>query len=265
MNKDDDTKHLIDIDKSISTEEKYAEQLGRLISSFSEFQKTPKEFSLLTRDMPIGWTKMSHATIYNIMNGKIHFNAMQLQEFARVMRISVMDILEEPKNNVKSEIVFDFNFKSGSCDPIPFNKPRQAIYFKNLKYQDEGMRCIIFRTENQLRNDSNVCMFNKNKDSLFRKDFGRDFMLNRDVLLKCALDDKYYLGKILKWTDTNYEDESKKSFTANFQWFKGTQVTKEGMYISDWEHRTDTVFDEIYPVEIWDLSLRHDHVIMDLL
>ena len=264
VNKDDDTKHLIDIDNSISTEEKYSEQLSRLISAFNNFGKTPKEFAVLTRDMPIGWTKMSHATIYNIMNGKIHFNAMQLQEFGRIMRISAMDILEKPETNVKTEIVFSFNFEKGFCDPIPFNKPRQAIYFSNMKKSDPGMRAIVFRTENLLRNDTNVCLFNDQKSNIFKKQHGRDWLNYKYTLLKCANDDKYYLGKPLEWTDTDYQDPKKTKFTVKWQWFKGMKQEKNGMWVENYE-LMNCLFSEMYPVEVWDISLRKDDVIMDLL
>tara|TARA_R100000655_G_C2981306_1_gene191864 strand:- start:233 stop:1084 length:852 start_codon:yes stop_codon:yes gene_type:complete len=264
VNKDDDTKHLIDVDKSISTEDKYSEQLGRLISVFNDFGKTPKEFAELTRDMPIGWTKMSHATIYNIMNGKIRFNAMQLQEFGRIMRISVMDILEEPETVIKTEIVFSFNFEKGFCDPIPFNKPRQAVYFSNMKKTDPGMRAIVFRTENLLRNDTNVCLFNDQKSNIFKKQHGRDWLIYKYTLLKCANDDKYYLGKPLEWTDTDYQDPKKTKFTVKWQWFKGMKKEKNGMWVENYE-LMDCLFSEMYPVEVWDISLRKDDVIMDLL
>jgi hypothetical protein len=264
VNKDDDTKHLIDIDKSISTEDKYSEQLGRLITAFNSFGKTPKEFALLTRDMPIGWTKMSHATIYNIMNGKIHFNAMQLQEFCRVIRISAMDILEEPATNVKTEIVFSFNFEKGFCDPIPFNKPRQAIYFSNMKKADPGMKAVVFRTEHQARNDTNVCLFNDQKNNIFRKQHGRDWLFHKYTLLKCANDDKYYLGKPIQWTDTDYKDPNKTEFKVKWQWFKGMKHQKDGMCVENYE-LMDCLFNEMYPVEVWDISLRKDDVIMDLL
>ena len=264
VNKDDDTKHLINVDKSISTEDKYSEQLGRLISTFNDFGKTPKEFAELTRDMPIGWTKMSHATIYNIMNGKIRFNAMQLQEFGRIMRISVMDILEEPETVIKTEIVFSFNFEKGFCDPIPFNKPRQAVYFSNMKKTDPGMRAIVFRTENLLRNDTNVCLFNDQKSNIFKKQHGRDWLNYKYTLLKCAKDDKYYLGKPLEWTDTDYQDPKKTKFTVKWQWFRGMKKEKNGMWVENYE-LMNCLFSEMYPVEVWDISLRKDDVIMDLL
>jgi len=264
VNKDDDTKHLIDIDNSISTEEKYSEQLGRLISAFNSFGKTPKEFAALTRDMPIGWTKMSHATIYNIMNGKIHFNAMQLQEFSRIIRISAMDILEEPNTNVKTEIVFSFNFEKGFCDPIPFNKPKQAIYFSNMKKPDPGMKAVVFRTEDQPRNDTNVCLFNDQKNKIYKKQHGRDWLICKYTLIKCATDDKYYLGKPIEWTDTDYKDPKKTEFKVKWQWFKGMKRDKSGMWVEHYELK-DCLFYEMYPVEVWDISLRKDDVIMDLL
>ena len=50
VNKEDDTKHLIDIDDQIlNTEEQYAEQLARLISCLDSFKKTPKEFAETVR------------------------------------------------------------------------------------------------------------------------------------------------------------------------------------------------------------------------
>ena len=38
VNKEDDTKHLIDIDEQINTEEQYAEQLARLITCLNSFR-----------------------------------------------------------------------------------------------------------------------------------------------------------------------------------------------------------------------------------
>ena len=228
VNKDDDKKHLIDINEQlIDTENLYNEQLARLIKCLDEFKLTPKEFALLTRDMPIGWTKMSHATIYNIRNGLIKFNAMQLQEFCRVMRIPVNNILYEPEKTIKTEVVFDYNFLKGSCDPIPFNKPRQAIYWSNMKKADQGVKAIVFRTQNHERNDTNVALFNDQKNNLFREKDGRDYLTLKHTLLRCARDDKYYLGKPLKWTDKNYTDKNKLEYQVTWQWFKGLHNPKK--------------------------------------
>ena len=265
VNKEDDTKHLIDInDQIINTEEQYAEQLARLITCLNSFKKTPKEFSEYTREMPLGWTKMSHATIYNIMNGKLHFNAMQLQEFCRVMRIPVNNILNKEDENVKTEIVFTYNFEKGTCDPIPFNKPRQAVYWSNMKKADMGVKAIVFRTEDQPRNDTNVSLFNEQKNNIFKKEHGRKWLTCKHTLIRCATDEKYYLGKPLKWTDKDYEDEYKNEFRCDWQWFKGMKKEKNGMWVECYEFR-DCLFSEMYPLEVYDISLRKDDVLMDLL
>jgi len=267
VNKGDDKKHTINVEqKIINTEQIYQEQLTRLIRAFDAFNKTPKEFSLLTRKMPIGWTTMSHGTIYNIYNGSLKFNAVQLQEFCRIINIPVMDILEEPNKVNRTEVVFQFNFDRGTCDHIPFNKPRQAIYFDNIKNQDAGMKAIIFRTDGTPRNDTNVCLFNENKKDIFRKAHGREWMVYKDTLLKCAVDGNYYLGKPLEWLDSDkdYSNPDKQDFRCKWQWYKGQKYLK-GMWVANWELREETRFSECYPVEVWDLSLRHDDILEDIL
>ena len=175
-----------------------------------------------------------------------------------------MDILEEPHTNVKTEIVFSFNFEKGFCEPIPFNKPRQGIFFPNMKKADPGMKAVVFRTKDQARNDTNICLFNDQKNNIFRKQHGRDWLIFKYTLMKCAKDDKYYLGKPLEWTDTDYKDLSKTAYKVKWQWFKGMKRDKSGMWLENYE-LMDCLFNEMYPVEVWDISLRKDDVIMDLL
>jgi len=265
---EDNKKHLEDInDKIINTEEEYSEQLQRLIDYKEKFGKTTKEFASLTKPMPVGWTTMSHATIYNILNGSTKFNAMQLQEFCRVMNIPVMNILEREGNTVRTEIVFEFNYEKGFCETIHFDKPKQAIYFKNVKYQSAGTRAILYRgtPENTWRKSS-VSLFDINSKNLFRKKEGRDYLLFKHSLIKCGTDGKYYLGKMIEWfDDVNYEDKSLNEYRCKWQWFKGMKKEKNGMINQNWELRNVSKFTEIYPLDVWDITLRNDHIILDII
>ena len=267
VNNSEDKKHLEDLnDKILNTELEYQLQLDRLKANFKEFGLSVKKFAELTRPMPMGWTKMSFQTIYNILDPEDNtkFNSLQLHEFCRIMHIPVMEILEEPNDNSTTEVVLEFNFNSGSCDAIPFNKPRQAIYYlKNKWAEDQSVKAILFR-ENNFRKDLNVSLFDLKAKNLFRKEDGRNFMLHKHSLLKCAVDGKYYIGKTLKWYEQDYTDKDKTFYECDWQWYVGNKEDDNGMWCEQYEFRKKTKFSEIYPITYYDITLRNDHMILDL-
>ena len=268
VNKREDNKQLKDIDDTmLNTEHEYKTQLNRLKNNFKEFGLSVKKFAELTRPMPIGWTKMSFQTIYNILDPEDNtkFNSLQLHEFCRIMHIPVMSILEEPNDNKTTEVVLEFNFNTGSCEAIPFNKPRQALYYLKTTWAggDSSVKAILFR-ETDYRKDHNVSLFDLKSKNLFRKEHGRDFMLHKHSLLKCAIDGKYYIGKTLKWYEQDYTDKNKTFYECDWQWYTGNKLDKHGMWCEQYEFRKKSKFTEIYPILYYDITLRNDHIILDL-
>ena len=244
---------------------KHLDNLNLLIK---QQDQTARSLALLTHDVPTGYGKMSHQTIYDILKGKTEIKYWQLQEFARILGVRINKIISD--DIVKCEIIQYFDRDKFHYVPRAFDQPLEVIYFLNNAYLKPTYKAFYHNAKGYYKSANFSLIDTDHANWCHDKDKRERFLMDTQCMLQCDKNGLFYLGQILKFN---------KDGTCDFQWWKrqficnadekftndkGIKSSYNGMIINEYElvkHSTyKTVFPQISNLTLFDEDYKIEQI-----
>lgn len=233
----------------------------KLLDEIDNCGLTKVEIAKKTSD-EIGYGKISVQTIYDMYDHKHEPKLFQIKEILRVINEhknihrTLAEFVSEEIS--RTPVVLYWNYETNKLEPPSFRLPNRTIYFPSIINQPKTMRAIYFDPNGHTqRKDVNVCLFDINKVVKSSNDYKvLDKYLHRYVLVEDQ-NVNFYIGRLLKVLNDI-------AFVNVFGGIEETYVKKHDVYIYSYANKMQEIsYKNIYPVEVFDLSIEHHDIILD--
>ena len=233
----------------------------KLLDEIDNCGLTKVEIAKKTSD-ETGYGKISVQTIYDMYDQKHEPKLFQIKEILRVINEhknihrTLAEFVSEEIS--RTPVVLYWNYELNKLEPPSFRLPNRTIYFPSVINQPKSMRAIYFDPNGYTqRKDVNVTLFDVNKVvECCNNNKVLDKYLHRYVLVE----DKnmnFYVGRLLKVLDDI-------AFVNVFAGIEETYLKKHDVYIQNYANKMHEInYKNIYPVEVFDLSIEHHDIILD--